>query len=187
MKQDKTCVKSYDVETGIVKFAFIDGTERFLNVGAMPERMILQLALHGAEQICGDSAASAKEAIEQGKAASRLDFWKQQVERSCRKLEAGLWTERVSGPSQLARAIAEVLEGDPVAMQKKLDDLEAIADGEDQKAAEEAKQKLASYRKNAKVAAVVARMKREAAEKKQAALERAAEDADEGDLEDLMD
>lgn len=155
-KKVKFCDKDYDLDTGIVYFAFGNGTTLECDSNAIPEETRKQLMLHGISQKVGDSFAGVKGDFAQGigNAQDVID-----------QLKAGVWKADREGDArprlaELAEAIARIkqvpLEAATAAVEKGTD--------------EQRKQ----WRSNAKVKAVIATIR---AEKAAAELEKAGEQA----------
>lgn len=177
-KKAKIAVKKIDTESKSISFHFSDGYKLGIRLEDLSPEIRDMLALHGLSQKIGDSYAGSKEAVEQGFASSELVFAKSEAERVVVNLTAGLWAVRESGPSRLAQAIAEALGRDISEIVEKLNEWKAGGD--------EGKKNLKAVRANPKVKAVLARLDREALERKEAGLEAAAGDADTEDVEDLF-
>lgn len=163
-KRIALATKVADVEAGTVTFRFADGSTEVIGIDEIPPETARALILHGIEQKGGDSYAGAAEAVEAGEATDKVSWAKAQLIRVLSNLRSGVWASREpAGPSRLARAIAEVT-GKPV------DEVAAqIAAWE---AADD--ERLAKVKASPKVKAVLARMEREARERREAALAKAA-------------
>lgn len=154
-KKVSFCKKDYDIETGEFEFAFGDGEKISGNMSDFPLDTQKQLGLHGIGQKGGDSYAGAAGDFAAAKAALR-DVLSQ--------LKLGVWKAgRGEGESrprlgELAEAIARIkavpVEQAMAAVEKATDD------------------QRKDWRSNAKVKAVIAQVRAEAAAK---ALEAAGE------------
>lgn len=150
----KFCDKSWD-ETGVVKFAFGDGTTLEFDTKRCDDQTKLDLLCHGASQKIGDSFAGAKGNFAEGKtnAQAVID-----------QLYEGKWNaDREGGVPRLAELAEAIARIKGVAVEAAMKAVEAGTD-EQRKA----------WRSNAKVKAVIAQVRAEAAAK---ALEAAGEQA----------
>jgi len=164
-----------DAEALTVTAEFKDGTKQTLNIAEVPEDIRDMLACHGAKQKGHDAFASAKNAVEEGKAGTKLGFAKAQTARVFRNLLSGIFSERGGGGArltQLAEAVARVLGGKVEDHQKRLDEM-----------SEDARKEVA---KQDDVKAALATIRREAAERREKALREAADGADKTDLAKLF-
>lgn len=153
-KKIKFCQKEYDLDTGIVEFAFGNGKVLNIDSNGIPEDTRKQLMLHGISQKVGDSFAGVKGNFVEG-IANASDVITQ--------LLNGVWKADREGDArprlaELAAAIARI-KGVP---------LEAATAAVEKGTDEQRKQ----WRSNAKVKSVIAQIRAEAAAK---ALEEAGE------------
>lgn len=153
-KKTKFCDKSYDMDTGVVFFAFGNGTTLELDTKKCSEEIRQQLTCHGGSQKVGDSFAGVKGNFAEG-IANAQDVIDQ--------LYAGVW--RAARDDDARPRLAELAEA--IARIKNVD-LEKA------KAAVEAgtDEQRSAWRSNAKVKATIATIRAEKAAK---ALEEAGE------------
>ena len=170
-RKTKMATKVADTDAGKVTFTFTDGTVQAISMTEIPAATQRALILHGIEQKGGDSYAGATMAVEEGRATNALAFGKASLARVLANLRAGIWTTKAeAGPSRLVRAVAEVL-GIPVAAAgDRITGWEAGLESPDARMVERCKKSLAAVRSNPKIRLVLARMDREAAERRMAAL-----------------
>jgi hypothetical protein len=154
-KAPKFCEKEYDLDTGLVSFAFGNGQVLEIDSNSLSAEMQKQLMLHGISQKVGDSFAGAKGNFVEGIAAAKAVI---------EQLSQGIWrAARGEGEArprlgELASAIARI---------KGVTQEVAMAAVE--KATDEQRK---AWRGNAKVKATIAAIRAEEAQK---ALEAAGE------------
>lgn len=151
--------KAIDLETGVVTFDFEDGKDALVfDPSKCSDAIRTHLELHGAGQKIGDSYASAKKA-ETDLGVNPVEWSRAQAEGVIAQLYADDWTVRTAGgPSvtDLAVALSEATGATVEETAAKL----AEADKDTKKA----------IRSHPDVAAILARIRREKAEKKEKAL-----------------
>lgn len=144
-KKVKFCDKEYDMDTGVVSFAFGNGKALEFDLNKVSDDVRKQLALHGASQKIGDSFAGVKGNYAEGT---------QNAQDTIDQLYAGVWKaarEDDARPrlAELAEAIARIkgveLDKATAAVEKATDD------------------QRKQWRSNAKVKAVIAQLRAEKA------------------------
>lgn len=146
-KKVKFCAKEYDLDTGLVEFAFGNGKVLNVDSNAIPEETRKQLMLHGISQKVGDSFAGVK-----GNFAEGI----QNAQDTIDQLLAGVWKADREGDArprlaELAEAIARIKQ---VPLEAATKAVEAGTD--DQRK---------GWRSNSKVKAVIAQIRAEKAAK----------------------
>lgn len=186
MRKVKIAQKSSDVEKGLVTFAFTDGTKQVINVNDIPKDLTVALMCHAVEQKGGDSYASASDPdVTDG--AEPVAWAKAQCQRVLANLIAGIFNARgPTGPGRLAQALAEAIGISVEKAVERLNDWKALADGDDEKMAKKGKENLSNARNHPKVKAILARMEKEALDRKIKAMESAPE-AEADDLEAMFE
>lgn len=154
VKKPQFCKKEYDLDTGVVEFAFGNGKVVTIDSNALSTEIKNQLMLHGIAQKVGDSYAGVK-----GDFAAGIS----NAEEVVAQLMAGAWKGDREGDAkprlaELAEAIARIKQVPLEAATK------AVEAGTDEQ--------RKSWRSNAKVKSVIAQIR---AEKAAAALEAAGE------------
>lgn len=177
MSKQKVAKKVADAESGTVQFRFRDGSSQTISLAELDGQTIRLLALHGLEQKIGDSYAGAQDAVDEGKATDVLSYTKAQAARVIANLKAAVWATREVGPSRLVIAVAEALGID---LQTAHDRIRLWQDSDN----EVHVKKLADAKRHPKVKLVLARLEKEAQERKMRAL--AGQDGDDSDLADLF-
>lgn len=160
-KAPKFCKKEYDMDTKVVSFEFADGEVIELNVAELPQEMQTQLMLHGAAQKGGDSYAGVKGNLAEGKA---------NLQGVIDQLKNGEW--RGAGDEARPR-LAELAEAIARIKNAPLDKATAAVE----KASDEQRK---TWRSNAGVKSMIAKIRAEKAAK---ALEAAGENAQEVDVD----
>lgn len=164
--------KTADFETRSVTFEFDEDEKLVASLEDFPPEMITHLALHGLSQKCGDSYAGAAKAIE-GLEITANEYAKNQVAGVIKQLKDGDWTVRSGGGgsvvTDLAKALSEFT-GQP------LDTCVSIL-------AEKEKDERAAVRKHPGIAAILSRL---SAERAAAKAEKAAKEAGEAEMPELV-
>lgn len=149
----KFCSKDYDLDTGMVSFAFGDGKSFEVNVDELPSDIQRTLMLHGASQKIGDSYAGAKGNFAEAQA---------NVQAVIEALKAGQWTGGRDGEGkprlgELSAAIARV-KGIP------LEDATAAVNAANE-SGDEGQAKIKTWRAHPKIKAAIAAARAEKAQK----------------------
>lgn len=148
--------KKPDVESGTVAFDFDDDAEALVfDLSKVSDDILRNLAIHGASQKIGDSYAGAKSATD-GTGIDPNEWSRSQAESVISQLYEGKWIVRVPGEgavTDLAVALSEVT---GATMEEATDRLKDAS-----------KDEKKALRAHPDIAAVLARIKRERAEKKE--------------------
>lgn len=94
-----------DVEGQIVRFIFVDETEQVLCLKDLDPKIFVNLAMHGASQKVGDSAAGA------GAQSDPVAYAKEQISAVLATLREGKWTTRTPGAAKsnlVVEALAQI-------------------------------------------------------------------------------
>ena len=142
-----------DPDNGIV-ITFADGTQRALNVGDLPNEVLVMAVLHGLKQKLVDAAAISRNP-DTGKSATLAEK-RAAVEAVLERLLGGMWNaprgEGGTGSGGLLyRALVRMYDG-----KKSAEDIREYLDGK-------SKAEQAALRKNPRVAAIIDELRAEAA------------------------
>jgi hypothetical protein len=130
-KRNPAATWTTDTDTSAVTVTLATGQVIETIVNNLPPEMIVRLAMHGFEQKVRDSYAGAKEAVEEGRAATVIDYVSEQIMDTIAMIESGTWARRATGDGgDLAKAISEVMgkdRGEVAAKLKTMTDEEKAA------------------------------------------------------------
>ena len=101
----KRTTKKYDLETGLLTIAFVNGAKSY-DIAALPEEIKRRLMFHGASQLLGDSYAGETDEMEYRKHADARYESLKNGEWSTRGPATGLDTKLEEAEDRLAKYIA---------------------------------------------------------------------------------